>query len=704
MIRKSSDSLRALFVVALVVQLSCARPQDGDGKSFCLLEEAPANLPIDLKRLTTDFPEAKDNPQSLLSLEIVNSGLIVEPDGIAVRYSGEITLLDGTVIQGGNMTGSVLFGPWPFAEKDARFRAKRFYRKAATVNSTELTSLSRFFEPTTTNSEGWKPGDQGRFALRLNLSVTNPDESSGKTTHSTKSLGFFDTFLTVRMKKDGTLVRQSTILEGPAINLVTSDHPDRVVISLVSDEDKPATVILDDAREIQGGLPRKAGDGWFRHEITVNDLEPDHEYRYRVRIGDTESHPTTFRTAPVKGASDFRFAFIGDSRAGVGNSMTDVAAVNVDAMDRLCGVADREDVDLVLFGGDFSTGYTQVEADFRTQLRVWKQSIAGISDRIPFYPIPGNHEALMRTFDDPSTEFGVSFDRWPYERHSTEAVFADEFINPKNGPVARPGFPSYSETAYSFQYGSVRFIGFNTNYWLETDSPNDGSGINQMTKLYGGCPEGYVMSEQLEWLKEGLAAAENDPTVKFIVLFAHEPMFPNGKHIEDAMWYHGDNGSRACVFTGGVVKPETLGVIEVRNILARAISESSKVACVINSDEHALYRTLIDSHVPAGDESDIDPETNRIDPQELSPITGLKRATWYLVSGGGGAPYSAELKSPWNSYWKAQEPNHGYFYTPQENLILFEVTSDGISMTARNAFGEAIDHVENLMDVRQVAD
>jgi hypothetical protein len=532
--------------------------------------------------------------------------------------------------------------------------------------------------------------------MRLTLSV----KTDAKSDMAGKSLGIFETFMTVRMKSDGTLERQPAILEGPAINMVTSDDPERVVISLVSDLPRPATVLIG-KRKITGPAPVQAGSNWYRHEITVDGLEPDSKYRYRIQVGPTESQTSTFRTAPVKGASGFRYAFIGDSRTGVGNSMTDVAAVNVDAMDRLCGVADREKVDLVLFGGDFSSGYTNVEEDFRTQLRVWKQSIAGISDRIPFYAIPGNHEALMKTFADDSTEYGLSFDRWPYDKHSTEAVFADEFINPMNGPQARPGFPSYDETAYSFQYGSVRFIGSNTNYWLETDSPNDGGLSNQKARLYGGCPEGYVMSEQLDWLKKCIAAAEQAATVKFIVLFAHEPMFPNGKHVADAMWYNGDNGSRAHVFADGKMNPEPLGVLQVRNILTRLISESPKVACVINSDEHALYRTLINSKVPAGDESDIDPKTNKVDPDKLSPISNLKRATWYIVSGGGGAPYSAELSSPWNTYWKSQpKPERGYRYTPQENLLIFHVTPDGISMTARNAFGERIDHVRNLMDVR----
>jgi energy-coupling factor transporter ATP-binding protein EcfA2 len=196
-------------------------------------------------------------------------------------------------------------------------------------------------------------------------------------------------------------------------------------------------------------------------------------------------------------------------------------------------------------------------------------------------------------FDDGS-KYGMGLDRWPYKTESTEAVFADEFVHPQNGPAARQDFPSYDETVYSFQYGAVKIIGFNTNYWPETDTPKDKTaGINQKTRLYGGNPEGYVMCEQVEWIKRQIEQAKVDETVKYIVLFAHEPMFPNGKHQIDAMWYSGDNGSRAHSFRGGKLKPEAKGVIEVRNELARAIAASPKVAVVINSDEHAYYRTLI---------------------------------------------------------------------------------------------------------------
>ena len=163
---------RHYLVVCVLSMLlvSCNCPTSGQDAPSDSVESLA--LPIDIAKVSSSFPRGKENPQSLLSLEQVTSGVQVLPDGYAVRYSGAITLLDGKVIQGEDITGKVLVGPWPFAEKDSRFRVKRFYRKAANVNSEKATSLAAFFKPTTTNSEGWKVGDQGRFAMRMTLSLS----------------------------------------------------------------------------------------------------------------------------------------------------------------------------------------------------------------------------------------------------------------------------------------------------------------------------------------------------------------------------------------------------------------------------------------------------------------------------------------------------------------------------------------------------
>jgi len=386
--------------------------------------------------------------------------------------------------------------------------------------------------------------------------------------------------------------------------------------------------------------------------------------------------------------------------------MSEYLKVNYDAMERLTAIAQFHGTQVVLFGGDLSNGYTQYEADFQAQLRAWKQAVSGLTNSIPIYALPGNHEALLKSFNDTESKYGVGFDRWPYDKHSTEAIFAQEMVNPTDGPKARDGFPSYDETAYTFQYGCVKFIGFNTNYWMESDSSKSSKSAlqNQLTQKYGGCPEGYVMSEQLQWLEPQIAAADKDESVKYIILFAHEPIFPNGKHLQDAMWYNGNNNSRACVFANGKINPEKLGVIEVRNRIARVVSQSAKTVCVINSDEHAYYRTKIDKNTPVGDDRDI--VDNQIDWKngKISPLSGLKHPKWYIVCGGGGAPFSAEKTSPWNRYWKSQgRGQRGYRYTPQEHILLFSTSDRGVSLRVVNSLGETIDGERNLLSIQEAA-
>ena len=274
-------------------------------------------------------------------------------------------------------------------------------------------------------------------------------------------------------------------------------------------------------------------------------------------------------------------------------------------------------------------------------------------------------------------------------------------VNPVDGPKARPGFPSYDETAYTFQYGCVKFIGFNTNYWMESDKTAMGPS-NQLTRRYGGCPEGYVMSEQLQWLETQIAAADKDESVRYVILFAHEPVFPNGKHLADAMWYNGDNNSRAYVFADGKTVPEKLGVIEVRNRIARAVSLSEKTVCVINSDEHAYYRTLINDETPVGDDADIVEGRINWKNGKISPLKELKHPKWYIVSGGGGAPFSAEKTSPWNAYWKSQgRAQRGYRYSPQEHILIFSTSDRGVSLRVINSLGETIDGERDLLSVQK---
>ena len=214
--------------------------------------------------------------------------------------------------------------------------------------------------------------------------------------------------------------------------------------------------------------------------------------------------------------------------------------LNLETVKYAMRLAYRQGADLLLMAGDLTNGYTTSREDFRTQLGAWKQAAGDFWHERPVYVGMGNHESLLRQFDDGSEE-GLQMDRWPYAEASSEAVFAQEFINPENGPApADARRPPYRSNVYAFQYGPVQFIAFNNTYWLTWE---DGSW--EGVPRFGGCPEGYIMPDQLEWIKHEVAKAQADPSVQYIVLFAHEPLFPNGGHGKDSMWHQGDNRVRA---------------------------------------------------------------------------------------------------------------------------------------------------------------
>jgi hypothetical protein len=304
----------------------------------------------------------------------------------------------------------------------------------------------------------------------------------------------------------------------------------------------------------------------------------------------------------------------------------------------------------------------------------------------------------------------VVLDRWPYETDSVEAVFADEMVNPQNGPdVADKRRPTYKENVYSFQYGPVRFIAFNNNYWLGRDywTPT-------APKNTGGSPEGYIMEDQLNWIRKELKSAETDETVKYIILFAQEPVFPNGGHTKDCMWYNGDNNITAYTYdsSSGKVVREKKGIIDVRNELALMVAENKKVAAVLGSDEHSYHKILIDKNVPVGAPGSDDKNGDGKICQEnetCSPLKSLKYPVWYLTCGGAGAPYYSEDPTPWNTYWKNFKgtlPPHTsqrgcYYYSSQENIFIFSADKDKISVTVHNLYGEIIDRIDDLMKVKE---
>ena len=620
-----------------------------------------------------------------------------DANGLRLDLNGIRTLLDGTVIKPGDtFSGDIYMGPYPFEAREVSYTYKRFRTEVSIINGKAVLPVGYFLSGIR-NSEDWKT--QGRLVLRFKLYLQTED--------TLRFLGLYDTFIGFKRVEgpDGSLkyVKQTAVIEGPMVNLVMSDDPTTMAISFKTSEKTAAKVVLNDGRSFTSGEPVK------KHEIKITGLEPAKAYAYHIEFETVKTKSHTFRTAPKPGEGEVIFAYAGDSREGYGGGMSDFMGVNYNIMERCANLAYRLGTDLFLFGGDLVNGFTTSPGDFRTQVHGWKQAMAGFWNHCPVYPCIGNHESLLRIFVNDKKE-GLGLDRWPYETESVEAVFADELVNPRNGPaVSHPGRPAYKENVYSFQYGPVKFIAFNNNYWVGYVL-----GARKDPAKTGGAPEGYILDDQMQWIKKELDSAEKDPAVKYVIMFAQEPVFPNGGHLSDSMWYYGNNNVRAYTYDPASNKPiaEKKGIIEVRNRLITMVSQNKKVAAVLGCDEHSYHKVLIDKNVPVGV-----PALDDMDGSgwvckkggSCSPLKSLKYPVWYLVCGGAGAPYYAEEPTPWNIYWKnytGTYPNHTSrrgcsYYSSQENIFIFKADREKISLEVYSAYGEIVDTIGNLLEVKK---
>ena len=668
---QSKDLAGCLLLLGLVLVSSVS----------CFSQEN--NLPVDRKGLEklgekTALESGVTNYLDSAQVRAVVRG--GSKEGLQVDFSHVKELTNGTKIDPSKIYGVIYAGPYPFEDSETGFKYRRYRVGASIVKGKAVLGVGSLLNPPL-NSEGWTDAGQ------LGVSFTIFSIEEGKD----RRLGSYTTMLAFR-KKGELYLRVPALVEGPLVNLASSDDPGSVTVSFISEEKVKGKVIVSGAKA--GKLVFEDSEALLQHEILLKGLQPATTYRYRVQVGDFLSPSAELRTAPPKGFESVRFAYLGDTRAGYGGGLKSHMGVNFSTVERLCSIAYSKGAQYLAVGGDLVNGYTAVPGDFDLQLHAWKQAVAGFWGQRPVYAAMGNHEALMRVFKDDS-QYGVEVDRWPYETQSAEAAFARCFAHPRNGPeVSDPRRPTYKENVYSFQYGAVKNIVFNNNYWMSNQS-----------KLYGGSPEGYLLDDQLKWIEAELKSAELDPSVQYVFLIAQEPVFPNGGHLKDGMWYFGDNHIRAAVFTDGKLAPEKEGMIEVRNRFVTMVSRHRKVAAVLGADEHAYHRLLVTREVPVGVlEKDDKDKSGKIDldkKETCSPLPGLKFSTWFLVSGGGGAPFYAEEDAPWNSYWTSKkdpaERRRGFYYSSQENLLIIEASKTKVSAEVYNLHGELIDKVEDLL-------
>jgi hypothetical protein len=313
-------------------------------------------------------------------------------------------------------------------------------------------------------------------------------------------------------------------------------------------------------------------------------------------------------------------------------------------MRRTMAVARSRGSAFMMFTGDLVSGSVTSPDTLRAELANWRRSIEPQAHWMPVYTGIGNHESVLREFVDEKNRT-ARVDRFPYDTESMEAVFASALVNPENGPASEDGaaydpnpsaadFPSYRENVYWFTHDNAAMVVLNSNYWY---SPSIGS-----IPETGGNPHAYLMDNQMAWLAATLDALEKNPRIDHVFLTVHTPVFPNGGHVGDDMWYGGKNVIRPVV----AGKPVAKGIIERRDDLLTLIQRHRKVLAVLTGDEHNYNRLRLEKAV-------------QIYPEGWTgPRVTLARPFFQINNGAAGAPYYAQDQTPWTPFVKGFSTQH----------------------------------------------
>ncbi|MEM6558200.1 MAG: metallophosphoesterase [Myxococcota bacterium] len=431
------------------------------------------------------------------------------------------------------------------------------------------------------------------------------------------------------------LLQLPTIALGPMVDLVT---PTSATLTWLTDKPTLGRVLVRDSAGRESSFFNSVASR--RHEIALESLQPDQAYRYLVVSCDVrgecvDERAGTFAT-PGRRDAQMRFAVMSDSRAASGTPMSAYQGVNREVIEQLFAVATQREIDFAIFAGDLITGYVTQEAEYRRQIMAWQEAVEPFAMHVPVYEGIGNHEFLGDAWAS----------GWLAGRSTgktSETVFAELVVNPKNAPAARKGEPSLQETVFSFDRGVVHFAALNSNYFFRNHLERD----DHPAKDRGGYREGWITDEQLAWLDTDLAAARNNGATHLFV-FTHEPAFPNGGHVQDAMWYRGRI-------------PEVLA----RRDAFLEILFKHDVLAVFFGDEHNYSRTRIDS---------------TLDPRYAGRL-------WQIITGGAGAPYYArDLTVPWAGNVESFEPVH--------HVVVVDIQGEDVWLRAVTTQGETVDAIE----------
>lgn len=242
----------------------------------------------------------------------------------------------------------------------------------------------------------------------------------------------------------------------------------------------------------------------------------------------------------------------------------------------------KSEVDLVIFGGNFSGGpfEDQGEADADYRLHRFFRDEAGY--RKPVYTMLGKKEFVKSSFitEDKRRVYGVN--KSPVYTASSEAVFSRVFDAPT---VRLPGeqnlkrffnrnepHAEYQSTAFAFRQQHVGVVVLNTEYARTSNW--------RFSRAAGGSISGYLLENQISWLKRQLEAFEKNNAISNVVIFMHSPLYPTGEYISESFWY----GGKFRAAPKGKNDKDLPGVIAVRDELMETFSANEKVTAIVSAE------------------------------------------------------------------------------------------------------------------------
>ena len=203
----------------------------------------------------------------------------------------------------------------------------------------------------------------------------------------------------------------------------------------------------------------------YRYEVTLTDLEPDSEYRYRVLTPNGKASETqSFRTAGSDGF--FSFAWMSDIHASTTSSMQNFKTL-------LSMAEERADLSFCLFTGDMiNQGKRYIYWDS------WTDS--GVLSAMPYAFVIGNHEYYPYNGPD----------------NATASYYLDFAAIPDN-------HGSSPQSDYWFLYNNVLFICLDTM-------------AAEFSKAEGSNP---VLESQAKWLEDVINS--NAGKYTYIIVVQH---------------------------------------------------------------------------------------------------------------------------------------------------------------------------------------